>query len=80
MIPSGPDHIEHPVSLVGPRHQMVDAEVYAHLGDPETEDVRTRDGQPPGPHAPAMLVAPIRDSKISDTTLLQESIIVGDFG
>lgn len=56
MIPSGPDHIEHPVSLVGPRHQMVDAEVYAHLGDP------------------------IRDSKISDTTLLQESIIVGDFG
>jgi serine/threonine-protein kinase SRPK3 len=57
-----------------------DAEVYAHLGDPETENVRTRDGQPPGPHALAMLVAPIQDSKMSDATLLQESIVVGDFG
>jgi serine/threonine-protein kinase SRPK3 len=54
-----------------------DAEVYAHLGDPETENVRTRDRQPPGPHAPAMLVAPIQDSKMLDATLLQESIIVG---
>ncbi|KAF9451103.1 kinase-like protein [Macrolepiota fuliginosa MF-IS2] len=57
-----------------------DAEVYAHLSDPETEDVRTRDGQPPGPHAPAMLVAPIQNSKMSDATFLQESIVVGDFG
>lgn len=54
--------------------------MYTHLGDPETEDVRTRDGQPPGPHAPAMLVAPIENSKMSDATLLQESIIVSDFG
>jgi serine/threonine-protein kinase SRPK3 len=57
-----------------------DAEVYAHLGDPETENVRTRDRQPPGPHAPAMLVAPIENSKMSDATLLQESIIISDFG
>jgi serine/threonine-protein kinase SRPK3 len=57
-----------------------DAEVYAHLGDPETENVRTRDRQPPGHHAPAMLVAPIQDSKMSDATLLQESIVVSDFG
>ena len=57
-----------------------DAEVYAHLGDPETDNVRTRDTQPPGPHAPAMLVAPIQNSKMSDATLLQESIVVGDFG
>jgi serine/threonine-protein kinase SRPK3 len=54
--------------------------VYAHLGDPKTEKVKTRDGQPPGPHAPAMLVAPIQNSRISDPTLLQESIIVSDFG
>ena len=57
-----------------------DAEVYDHLGDPETENVRTRDGQPAGPHAPAMLVAPIENSNMSDATLLQESIIVSDFG
>jgi serine/threonine-protein kinase SRPK3 len=54
--------------------------VYAHLGDPETENVRTRDGQPSGPHVPAMLVASIHDSKMSDATFLQESIVVGDFG
>ena len=54
--------------------------MYAHLGNPETENVRTRDGQPPGPHAPAVLVAPIENSKMSDATLLQESIIVSDFG
>ncbi|KXN81007.1 Serine/threonine-protein kinase SRPK [Leucoagaricus sp. SymC.cos] len=57
-----------------------DSEVYAHLGDPETENVRTRDGQSPGPHAPAMLVEPIQNSRISNATLLQDSIIVSDFG
>ena len=57
-----------------------DAEVYAHLGDPETENVRTRNRQPPGPHAPTLLVAPIQDSMMLDTTLLQESIVIGDFG
>ena len=54
--------------------------MYAHLGDPETEDVRTRDGQPPGPHAPAMLVEPIQNSRMSDSTLLQETVMVSDFG
>ncbi|XP_006463277.1 hypothetical protein AGABI2DRAFT_152487 [Agaricus bisporus var. bisporus H97] len=57
-----------------------DAEVYAHLGDPETENVRTCDGQPPSPHAPTMLVAPVPNSKISDATLLQENIVISDFG
>jgi serine/threonine-protein kinase SRPK3 len=57
-----------------------DAEVYAHQGVPDTENVRTRDGQPSGPYAPAMLVAPIQDSKMSSATLLQESIVVSDFG
>ena len=57
-----------------------DLEVYAHLGDPTTEDVRTRDRQSPGPHAPAMLVAPIQNSKMSDATLLQEDVIVCDLG
>ncbi|EGN96975.1 hypothetical protein SERLA73DRAFT_154350 [Serpula lacrymans var. lacrymans S7.3] len=57
-----------------------DTEVYAHLGDPETENVRTRDGQPLGPNAPAMLIAPIQNSRMSDTSLLEESTIVSDFG
>ncbi|KAF9258642.1 kinase-like protein [Marasmius fiardii PR-910] len=57
-----------------------DDEVYAHLGEPETEDVMTREGKPPGPHAPAILVEPIQNSKISDASLLQENTIVSDFG
>ncbi|EKM76766.1 hypothetical protein AGABI1DRAFT_102163 [Agaricus bisporus var. burnettii JB137-S8] len=59
---------------------LSDAEVYAHLGDPETENVRTCDGQPPSPHAPTMLVAPVQNSKISDAALLQENIVISDFG
>ena len=55
-------------------------QVYAYLGAPETENIRTRDGQPPGPHAPAILVTPIQNSKMSNAELLQESIVVGDFG
>ncbi|KAG7090643.1 hypothetical protein E1B28_009744 [Marasmius oreades] len=57
-----------------------DEEVYTHLGDPEPEHVRTRDGKPPSPHAPAMLVEPIQNSKMSHASLLQESTIVSDFG
>ncbi|KAL0068067.1 hypothetical protein AAF712_004971 [Marasmius tenuissimus] len=57
-----------------------DDDVYAHLGDPETEDVRTRDGKPLGPHAPTVLVEPIENSKISNPSLLQESTFVSDFG
>lgn len=57
-----------------------DAEVYAHLGNPETEGIRSRDGQQPGPHAPAILIAPFENFRISDAMLLQESIIVSDFG
>lgn len=57
-----------------------DTEVYLHLGHPETEEVRTRDGQPPGLHVPAVLVAPIQNSKISDASLLQEKITICDFG
>lgn len=60
--------------------EWLDAEVYTHLGDPEMESVRTHDGQLPGPHAPAMLIAPIQNSKMSNTSLLQESTIVSDFG
>lgn len=54
--------------------------MYAHLGDPEMEEVRTRDEQPPGPHAPATLVAPIQNSTISHAAFLQDSVIVSDFG
>ena len=54
--------------------------MYAHLGDPETEDVETRDGEPPGPHAPAMLVAPVQNDRMSHASQLQETTIVNDFG
>jgi hypothetical protein len=54
--------------------------VYAHLDETETEIVETPDGQPSGPHAPAMLIAPIQNSRISNVTLLQDHIIVSDFG
>lgn len=57
-----------------------DAEVYTHLGSPETEEVRTRGGEPPGPHAPKELVAPIKSSKLADSSLLQESVVIIDFG
>lgn len=57
-----------------------DAEVYAHLGDPETEGVVACDGKPRGPHAPAMLVAPIQNDRISHASLLQEATIINDFG
>ncbi|KAG6826909.1 hypothetical protein H0H92_013934 [Tricholoma furcatifolium] len=43
-----------------------DAEVYAHLGDPNTERVETSDGRP--------------NDKISHAWLLEESTIISDFG
>lgn len=44
-----------------------DAEVYAHLGEPQTEEIY--DEKPPGVHAPAMLVEPIQNSRISHSSL-----------
>lgn len=57
-----------------------DSEVYAHLGLPETEEVRTRGGEPCGPHAPAELVAPIDNSNFAYSSLLQVSVFLIDFG
>ncbi|KAJ3795609.1 kinase-like domain-containing protein [Lentinula aff. detonsa] len=57
-----------------------DAEIYARLGSPETETVRTRSGAPVGPHAPAELVAPIENSTLTDSSLLQETVVIIDFG
>ncbi|VDB91690.1 unnamed protein product [Peniophora sp. CBMAI 1063] len=60
--------------------QWSDADLYAWLGEPETEMVRTSDGSAPPPHVPAELVAPIDNYKLTDTSLLQERVILGDFG
>jgi serine/threonine-protein kinase SRPK3 len=57
-----------------------DAEVYTHLGPPEMEEVRTRGGEPHGIHTPPELVAPIESSKFVDASLVQESVIVTDYG
>jgi serine/threonine-protein kinase SRPK3 len=57
-----------------------DAEVYGYLGQPETDEVDTRGGEPRGPHAPPELVAPIGNSKLVDASLLQESVTIIDYG
>ena len=53
------------------------SEIYAMLGEPETEEVETLDGSPPGPQAHRELVAPALHSSPS---FLEESIVVIDFG
>ncbi|KAH0839399.1 kinase-like domain-containing protein [Lanmaoa asiatica] len=60
--------------------KWTDAEVYTHLGPLETEEVRTREGQPRGLHAPAVLVAPIENSKFVDASFLQENVMINDYG
>jgi serine/threonine-protein kinase SRPK3 len=57
-----------------------DAEVYAHLGLPETEEVRTHGGQPRGIHVPPELVGPVENSKFVHASHLQESVMISDFG
>ncbi|KAJ7208766.1 kinase-like protein [Mycena haematopus] len=44
------------------------------------DEVYTRLGRPRGPNAPSSLVGPIENSKLTDTSLLEESILVIDFG
>ncbi|KAF8962533.1 kinase-like domain-containing protein [Flammula alnicola] len=57
-----------------------DSDVYLTLGQPETEEIATRDHSPPGPHAPAQLVAPIDNAYLTNSTFLQEDILLVDFG
>ena len=58
--------------------------MYAILGDPETENVRTHDRQPPGPHeasrtSHARCTHPgVQD--VGRNSSLQESVVVGGFG
>ena len=54
--------------------------MYAHLGEPDTEKVRMRDGTAVSPGVPAELVAPIENSHLAHASYLQESTIVSDFG
>ncbi|KAG6847096.1 hypothetical protein H0H93_010109 [Arthromyces matolae] len=57
-----------------------DSDVYAHFCEPETEEVRTRDDSPIGPHAPEELVAPIENSLLTHSLYLQEEVMLIDFG
>ncbi|KAG6834369.1 hypothetical protein H0H93_010090 [Arthromyces matolae] len=59
---------------------MPDSDVYAHFCEPETEEVRTRDDSPIGPHAPEELVAPIENSLLTHSLYLQEEVMLIDFG
>ncbi|THH03801.1 hypothetical protein EW145_g5996 [Phellinidium pouzarii] len=57
-----------------------DAELYANLGEPETEEVRTVDGKCSPPCAPTELVAPVDNANLTDASFLQENVILSDFG
>ncbi|KAM6503083.1 Protein kinase-like domain containing protein [Amanita muscaria] len=57
-----------------------DNEIYLTLGEPETEEIVTLDHSPPGPCAPRELVEPVGAACLSSPSLLQEDIIVIDFG
>lgn len=57
-----------------------DVEMYATLDRPETEQVVTCDHSPPGPSVPRELIAPVDNIYTSSPYLLQEDIIVIDFG
>ncbi|KAH7916656.1 CMGC/SRPK protein kinase [Hygrophoropsis aurantiaca] len=57
-----------------------DREVYTMLGQPVTEVVVTRNGGPPEPCAPRELVEAVDVSCLMLSSLLQESIVVTDFG
>ena len=61
-------------------HRWSDAEIYGYLGSPETEEVRTRGGQPRGIHAPPEIIAPVENSKFVHASHLQECVIISDFG
>lgn len=54
--------------------------MYANLGEPETESVRTRDGMPHPSCAPEKLVAPIDITRLTDPWLLQEIAVLTDLG
>ncbi|KAF9075254.1 kinase-like domain-containing protein [Rhodocollybia butyracea] len=58
-----------------------DAEVYHYLGAPRTDELRTTSGDPYGPHVPRELVEPVNHLRFfKQTLLLQENIVVIDFG
>ncbi|KAI0079307.1 kinase-like protein [Panus rudis PR-1116 ss-1] len=55
--------------------------VYALLEEPQTEEVRTSNGRiAPGPHVPHVLVGAIEDSVFTNASLLEERVIIIDFG
>jgi len=57
-----------------------DDQVYANFGKPETEQLVPEDGSPPGSHAPTEIVATIDNARLAHPSILQEDIIVIDFG
>ncbi|EIN04031.1 kinase-like protein [Punctularia strigosozonata HHB-11173 SS5] len=57
-----------------------DDEVYAQLGLPRTEVVRTFDGSPPGLHAATKLVESAKLSRLADLSLVEEHVTIIDFG
>jgi serine/threonine-protein kinase SRPK3 len=61
-------------------HKWSINDVYQTLGSPETEEVVARDGTPTSPVAPSQIVAPIDFSRLSSPSLLEEHILLIDFG
>ena len=58
-------------------HQWSDNDVYQNLGSPEMENIRVGDGHRAGP---LKVVAPIDVSLFSSPSLLQEDVLLVDFG
>ena len=60
--------------------QWSENEIYAILGEPDTEPLVTCDHSDPGPCAPRELVAPVDDNYLCSSSFLREEILVTDFG
>ncbi|KAJ7850041.1 hypothetical protein B0H14DRAFT_3108724 [Mycena olivaceomarginata] len=57
--------------------EEVDDAIYRRLGSPQIEEVS---GSPLRPHAPANLVEPIINSKLTEASFLKETVVVIGFG
>ncbi|KZV75818.1 kinase-like protein [Peniophora sp. CONT] len=57
-----------------------DQELYTNLGEPKTTLVPTYDGTPNSPQTQSARVVPIANSRLTNASFLQESVVLGDFG
>ena len=80
--PESDSTLSHVLFQVSPQaRRWSDEEVYSMLGQSWTEEIRTMDDSPPGPHAPHELVQPVGNYDFSSpSSFLEENIVVTDLG